>query len=82
MFSGFSAARFQLGKFRKERWGPCREPQEFTLLVHRTLSAAYYAKKKLVIPSLPVYGRGELAASVQGALEIFRDFFPLLYKDF
>lgn len=55
MFSGFSVPA---GKFRKEWWSPCREPQEFTELVHRTLSAASYAKKKLLIPSLPARGLG------------------------
>lgn len=68
MFSGFS---FPAGKFRKEWWSPCREPQEF---VHRTLSAASYAKKKLVIPSLPARGWGELAASMQDAWKYLRIF--------
>lgn len=43
------------------------------MLVHRTLSAAYYAKK-ISHPFSACPWLGELAASMQDALKTFRDF--------
>lgn len=75
MFSGFS---FPAGKFRKEWWSPCREPQE---CVHRTLSAASYAKKKISHPFSACPWLGGACCEYAGCLEIFKDFF-LLSKEF
>lgn len=73
MFSGFSAARFQLGSFARSS-GVLAESLRNLLCLFTGRSPQRITLNKLVIPSLPVCGWGELAASMQDASKIFRDF--------